>query len=491
MHYDNASHSKRVDEIQRLEKLVQDLDRKRDFDCAERLGTLYEVVTVLETLMVLYPGPAAPAVDRESLGGLAHIGCYVRALLGVRSCRRLLEDARVAAHCAASASVLDGDSGLTEDVCYFMAVALCDHFLLRAGAVTEHTPSLRSLCSELTIDWPTAEAAACFATGTGAATHPYYIWPGVPCSRLTATELEDAFAALFQHAREVCWDPGVPQSSALWHLIGALHLQSGQLLVAQAYPVLGAAGSVLGAAGFGAACSEARRLLYCGHRASWSCAVARLNIYGLQTLQWTRHRNARLQLAAQPEPVRTSYSQLGRYLAEAVDSWNGPRLREALSKANGRRLLRPDEVGRTAAFEGSNTYCRARGCTDGVEEAMHAMDLPTLLRTPPERRAGALCQIRELLVLKLMHNALEATGCCDFMGRHVRLQSLRDAADLDPDKIDVYVHRLWELPGGWVAVPHQKWFPVLGPLPLDEALCFWYDAHFGPSDPLRLRDVNI
>jgi hypothetical protein len=92
-------------------------------------------------------------------------------------------------------------------------------------------------------------------------------------------------------------------------------------------------------------------------------------------------------------------------MVKAVNAWNGPRLRKAISKAYMIRMLRPDEVGRNAAFEGSNSYCRARGTTDAVEDALHKIDFVTLLQTPAERCIGVLKLVRDLLMFKLLHNA--------------------------------------------------------------------------------------
>jgi hypothetical protein len=310
-------------------------------------------------------------------------------------------------------------------------------------------------------------------------TFAYYLWQTVPASALTPGQLDDAFATLFQHAREIDWQ--IWTSPGLSGLVRALHIRASQILTEHVYK--------------GVVLPE-----YNGRRALWACAVARLKLFGLQTWQWQMHKEIRCtqgmhdgggpRVGKVPVSPTSSVCMMA-YMVHAARNWNGPRLRESVSKANMIRLLRPDEVGRNAAFEGSNPYCRARGTTDTVENALHSIDFVTLLETPCVRCIGVLRLVRDLLILKLLHNALEAISACDFMGRHVQLQSLRDCRDLSQGNVNLYVHRVWELPGGWAAVPHCPWYPSTGSLSLESAVCLWYDSQFKGSDPLGLRKAIV
>jgi hypothetical protein len=378
----------------------------------------------------------------------------------VMQCRRLIEDARVQMHPELSASVMDAECALTEDTCYFMTVALCDSFMLRAP---------QEMCA-----WLGDDARACFNTGEGpSATYPYYLWQNIPASALTPIQLDDAFATLMQHSRDIDWEIWLHPD--LGGLIRALHLRASQILTNHVY------GGV----------SKSACDLYHDRRALWSCAVARLKLFALQTLQWRTHqqlRSANTRSASDgiASSTRTTAACVVEYLVKAVIAWNGPRLRESISKGHTLRILRPDEVGRNTAFEGSNSYCRARGTTDTMEDAMHKLDFVTLLQTPSSRCIGVIKLVRDLLMLKLLHNALEAISVCDLMHNHVQLQSLRDCRDLSQANISLYVHRLWELPSGFVVVPHCPWYPA-GVLSLESAIALWYDNHFKGADPLGLH----
>ena len=365
-----------------------------------------------------------------------------------------------------------------QDTCYFMAVSLSGYLLLRAH-------SEQPCCADLLVDWPTRVAGKMFSSGAGLADFPMYLWADRPCSELGAVEVEDAFAALFQYARSVEWsvtpagDEQVSSSSKgsallLFGLVTALQLRAGQLLAESVYG--------LDPCGPGVPTVDN----YASCRVLWSCATARLKLMAMATHNWELHTASGHAVAA--PTIRTRPATLLAYLAGVIGDWEGPRLREGLAKAWGKRLLRQDEVGRTCAFEGGNTYCRARGSTDVVEDTLHGFDLATLLSPDGDKCVGAFLSLKELLVLKLLHNALEAISACDFMLHHVQLQNMREAhSSRNGPNISMYVHRVMELPGGWVAVPHHAAYYPTVPLALEEAICLWYDSHFAGNDPLDLN----
>lgn len=347
----------------------------------------------------------------------------------IYGCMRSLEDVRVKMHATLSLSVLDADCALTEDVCYFMVVAQCD--------------------DKLPCDRADVTSDMC-------------MWRKLPFSCMSSEDLDDTLASLFQYAREVDWS----DLAGVNALVSGLHARANVLLL------------------------DPDIKDYCGRRALWSCAVARLKVFVLQTAQWRLHRDIAMATGQRGSHGEfRSTDALVSYLLVAFESWNGPRLRESLAKAYNRRMLRPDETGRTAAFRGSNAYARSKGASDTAEEALHGLDLCMLLRCP--RCVGTLLMLRELLIVKLLHNLFEANDLCDFMGRHVQLQSVRDCARLRQSDISAHVHRVWELPGGWVAVPHSTAYGHDSPSSLEAAFCDWYHGHFEGRDPLGIAAYEV
>lgn len=364
------------------------------------------------------------------------------------SVRRRLEDLRVSKHAEMSAVALDPTTGLTEDACLFCVVAMCSAELAEVPGAWRH------------------DAYECYADGSGpAGTHALALHAGTPARDLGPDALDDSFAALFQHCRGQDW----AEDRGLHDLVTALTLRASVLLRDAVYgdPVVPLP-------------------LFAERRALWACASARLKWYALVTVRW----GATVKAPGAPSPgeqgTEVRPTALRRFLGRALVDWDGPRLKEALVRAFLRRSHRLDEVGRTAAFAGGNSPCRSRGASDAAEDALHALDPATLLVTPLDRCVGALLSLRELLTLKILHNALEATAACDLMGRHVCLLSARTLADLDPT--DPHVVRIRELPAGWIVTPGlADDRRATRCEDLEIALCEWYARRFPDSDPLELR----
>ena len=70
----------------------------------------------------------------ETLEGLFEAGAHNKNVcVCVARCRQLLENFRVKTQHELAVQVLDPELGLTEDVCFFMAVALCDAIMIRGA----------------------------------------------------------------------------------------------------------------------------------------------------------------------------------------------------------------------------------------------------------------------------------------------------------------------------------------------------------------------
>ena len=107
-------------------------------------------------------------------------------------------------------------------------------------------------------------------------------------------------------------------------------------------------------------------------------------------------------------------------------------------------------------------------------------------------------------MLKLMHNALEAQGYPDFLGKHVVLFCMRDFNAWRQKGECLYVHRIVEMGGGentksscacllcahrragFVVTPHRVEYPRF-PVPLMRAVAMWYATVHGADDPLGLQ----
>lgn len=383
-----------------------------------------------------------------------------------------LEDARVQLHPELSVVVLDADFGLTEDVCFFLAWCL--------GSCIRLVLAKCLNCDLLDVQSEALWERGCLSDDTHCS---MYLWQGQPIKRLTPQQVEVAMSVIFQHTREFAWD-----DPTLAKLTIALQLRMAQLLVAQCYP--DEFHSDLPHFDNLECEVELDRLAWCELRVLWACGTARLKLGQLQTLTWKMHAQSdHFKLPVQTNQGReVSPEEFRTYLRLTTKNWIGPRMRESLSKANNRRLLRPDEVGRNAAFEGNNRFCRARGSMDAMENAMHSLDVVQLMTCPEEDLLLAGKAIKELLVLRIMHNVLESATSCDLMGRHVVLHSLRTALQTKGGTdVNLYVHKVLELPGGFVVTPHQAHYP-LEPVTVEEALRLWYNTHFQGNDPLGIAE---
>ena len=333
-----------------------------------------------------------------------------RCFSALQNLRRHLEDVRVQLHAELSVTLLDPEFGLTEDVCFFVAWALCTCLTLALGqtldlpVLDEATRKLFYVCDD----------------DTATRTAPAYLWQGQAVETLSPAQLDIAYASIFQHCRTICWE-----HKQLPALTTALQVRAAQLLVQRSYPQLASFWSTESPPTASLTEESPDQLMqWCERRVLWSCGSARLKLAQMYTLTWKAHIEQQL-LQAIPVPLgrEVTAEQFHAYLQVTIKSWIGPRLRESLAKASNKRLLRPDEVGRNAAFEGNNKFCRARGGMDAMENALHSLDVVKLMTCPEDQLVLAARGLKELLVLRVVHNALESVTTCDLMGRHVVLQS--------------------------------------------------------------------
>lgn len=438
-------------------------------DCSvDRMRVLTRLMTVLENLWRM----GFARLDGQVSEYVPDRGWCRRCFYALLQLRRTLENCRVQLHPELSVTVFCSETGLTEDVCYFLGWCMCTWLCRGSQWAVGNAAADRTMDEDTTSLWE-----------NGVATYSQqvkgYLWSGCGVKTLTPVQLDCAFATLFTHARHLDW-----QHPLFPPLTMALQMRAAELLFRRSYLL-----------GDGQEESAEDSLQWCERRVLWSCATARLKLSQLSTVNWKTHVIHRLSAILDDDGfhrgTEVTATQFRQYLELTVQSWVGPRLRESLAKANNRRLLRPDEIGRNAAFEGNNKFCRARGTMDAMENAMHNLEVKQLMCCPEDELLLACLGLRELLMLRIMHNALETSTSCDLMGRHVMLQTLRDnRKSQGGTEVNLFVHKVMELPGGFVVTPHQSHYPE-SPTTLEEALLLWYNTHFERSDPLGMASTMV
>ena len=262
----------------------------------------------------------------------------------LKRARQACEDLRVARHAEFSASALDSTHGVTVDVALFMAVCVCDRVLAEVGVV------------------PEGYAEPCHAT--------CMLLPGRrPCD-LSPREVDAVTSAAWHNRRDFDWSH---REVAQW--TRCVQHRMAELLTDHVY---------CGASLDAYACARVR----------WSCSVARIKCAVMRQALWCRCvplvpstvvrlgacllPRCRTPRSAPPPPhpvrgrhtldcpaeddsgPRVTEAAMKRWFVEAVAAWDGPRLREALQKADRKRRSRPDENGVTAAFGGEVLLDRNR-----------------------------------------------------------------------------------------------------------------------------------
>jgi hypothetical protein len=221
---------------------------------------------------------------------------------------------------------------------------------------------------------------------------------------------------------------------------------------------------------------------YAIRRVRWSCSIARLKCTVIRQAQWSRHCSLSTTGGALPREI--SLSQFTAWLVFTTTAWDGPRLREAIQKADRRRRARPDEIGMMAAFMGTVSMPRARAAEDSREAALQSLDCIELIKSETIGSDAEL--LRELLIMKLMHNALEAANFPGFADTYIVLSCMRDFNKAQTYGENTSITRIVEIGNGFVVTPHRDYYPV-HPVSFVEACILWYRSTFDTQDPLQIH----
>jgi hypothetical protein len=398
------------------------------------------------------------------------------------TCRRRLESARVKLHAEASAVAIVADRGLTEDVCHFMAVCICDALLHGAGVRSRvhdtwdvaPSPELVQMCAVVF-----ADTAIC---------------------DLTHIDLECSFGALFYHAAEIDW-----QAPSVRSYIAALQLQACLLV----------GGHLL----------DGDDLVDSPLRiAQWSCATARLKLRAIEAVYQAGERDRAVHAADRDAPEDIDFAQLSGgdesdehtdaediegaavasansrhrepihevfvpWLRHELNRWDSPRLREAASKARRRLDVREDEVGRNAAFGGHTLLRRSKGAMEVIDSLIHEIpQLDDIACLPDRAVLGSVRVLRDLVTMKIINNLMESVNI-RFMSDMVVLDSARERAaeraregtSLGATARIVQVNAQFEVRCDGHLTTSATGFA--------SAFCAMYELHIGEHDPLGIWSV--
>lgn len=174
-----------------------------------------------------------------------------------------------------------------------------------------------------------------------------------------------------------------------------------------------------------------------------------------------------------------------QWICNEIKSWDGPRLRSALSFANRRRDTRPEEAGEICAYGSSTPLRRAKGSMEAVEDLYQAVDLQQVVLVPAAFRVGHMALFRELLLLKLFSNTLESHSC-NFMEVHLILDSIRDSHKAPAVST---VSKIKEYFTGWVFVQEDGQTSAVDTL--EHIFLIWYNHHFNQKDPLGIFTCQV
>ena len=264
----------------------------------ERLDSLQQLARLLEA-------------HDELLVMLRNSRCAVDVYTEVRRCRDAIENARVALFVNTTATLLLSDEGVSEDICFFMAMSACERVLAFAPKEMSH--------------------AAGHATAASVVAMGCVPFDGVSVMQFAPFHLDCSISCVMEHRQHLDW-----RDRALHSYIVALQRRACVLVAAHMH-------------------GEGELVGFQGRCAQWSCAIAVM-------------KNSALHAVQAAVPLRASGPASFRdWLAATVMKWDGPRLRESIAMAYRRRAVRIDEVGRNRAFGGQSVLHRARGALDATE----------------------------------------------------------------------------------------------------------------------------
>ena len=378
----------------------------------DRLGIVRKLVNVLDS-------------SEQILDIVNAYGCAAPIHAAIRTCRDTIENARISFFIHYTCNVLLPEEGVSEDVCYFIAVAACDTRLV-------HAPNEASLLL------------------SSQKLH-YVAFPEVTVQCMTPREVDISFLSVFEHRQRIDWN-----CASLRKYILALQRRASVLIISHMR-------------------GELQFSQLAERRAQWSCEVAVL-------------KQAAIQASMADRVSYPVTSPLFRdWLSATVEKWDGTRLREAVAIAYRRRVLRVGEVGRNRAFGGQSQLRRARGALDVSEELIHSVELPRLAAVPPAECDSLVRTLQDVLIMKIFGNCLEQHQI-DFIGNHVVLDSLREmwSSHTLARQNEARPLYICETMGGFTLrgkqVTKQYHFDSFS-----DVACAWYIEFFGERDPLKIN----
>lgn len=367
--------------------------------------------------------------------------------------RKLIENTRVDQHYYCSAKSINTHSGLTEDVGAFLAVICLDGLVSQILGFEYSNPILNSGPADLT-------------QYIGVLNHS--LEGKLAIKHYTLLDLQLAYDVIYVNRRSLPWKTAefrsylsVLQWQLEMHLFKSIY---GNVSTRDRAPIPN--NSIL------------------QQLAKWSCTTARTKLmclYATTLASRTGNPNA---VSKTSLTTRSHVDKLNQWYRSEIPNWEGPRMRAAVSMAIKKRDLTHFEAGEICAFESNAQLKRAKGSMNCVEELVQRIDFAALIAMPFHTLKGPVLMIRELVLIKLLANALELHSC-DFLKLHIALDSSREMwTCMNFHNRASPVHKIIESPEGW----HNCCLEghCSSATDLDSAVIEWYVQHFGNADPLAI-----
>lgn len=410
----------------------------------------------------------------------------------VRLCRQRLEDARVRMHPEMAILPLSIDRGITEDSIHFRVVLACvaaeGRLLADRGTPPGSTGSPSALgfpedlhrAWEVFVSGPPGGEAKCADIGPPESREGRCPTCGIdrrpgPGGVLCSEQVRYEMAAVLQHRRALLCAAGRERRGSVCAVVDRLTRAAAHLVVCRA-----------------ADFPEKLTDRWVVEWAAWTAAVKREVVE--QVYLASRARSEPPSVRVRPHEAAIggarccTREEFVEWARESMGEWI--RIKDALGRAYLRRITRYDETTCIAAFNGKRDTRRSRGMVDSIGDYCTGID-PELLLAQPSDCPTPTLDMRELLLLRLFHNALESNTQCSFLTEHLVL----DNRSVDSDTTDPTRHS-WvvaEMLGGWVVRPPLKPSETYrrhtseGPMVLEDALIHFYCGRFPyPEDPLGL-----
>ena len=356
---------------------------------------------------------------------------------------KLIENRRVREHSVLSATSIQAENGLTMDSLMFSTVCMCRHRL-----------QLMEPQSEISAGTNLAFFDAFYAP---IKSHPVF---------MEAHEIDLTIACIFHWSR--------------WILAGDKDLEGFRKIVISLEHRCAClvAEHILGTK----TCDE-----FYQRRVAWGCAIAKFKHITIEYMAFKNRVTSAIESIMNDDDEQL-HKGLLNWIVRVLPSWNGARLREAIARASKKTDLRPDESAKIFAFGGNANLERARGALDCTETTLHELDLNWLVSNKQENLPPTLLRIFEILVIKLLHNALEAEEQLSFDNYVILVNNRAQSKFLDPSSVYIQQTLL-----GWVLQPRSSAYQVDTPSFFTVAAARWYQAFYldRHKDPLGLADINL